>query len=88
LIVAIYFAFRALAIREPQKESDLEFEGKDSAQWVQSTIAICDRLSVLARRLQVTGSAFQGRATRPFSGGAFGTQTKSNPSSRPGMRSA
>jgi hypothetical protein len=27
LIVAIYFTFRALTIREPQKESDLEFEG-------------------------------------------------------------
>jgi len=29
LIVAIYFTFRALTIREPQKESDLEFEGDD-----------------------------------------------------------
>ena len=29
LIVAIYFTFRALTIREPQKESDLEFEGGD-----------------------------------------------------------
>jgi hypothetical protein len=32
LIVAIYFTFRALAVREPQKESDLEFEGDDSGQ--------------------------------------------------------
>jgi hypothetical protein len=29
LIVAIYFTGRALTIREPQKESDLEFEGDD-----------------------------------------------------------
>jgi hypothetical protein len=29
LIVAIYFTFRALTIREPQKESDLEFEKDD-----------------------------------------------------------
>ncbi len=29
LIVAIYFTFRGLIIREPQKESDLEFEGDD-----------------------------------------------------------
>jgi anaerobic C4-dicarboxylate transporter len=29
LIVAIYFTFRALTLREPQKESDLEFEGDD-----------------------------------------------------------
>jgi hypothetical protein len=29
LIVAIYFTFRALTIREPQKESDLEFEEGD-----------------------------------------------------------
>lgn len=29
LIVAIYFTFRALTIREPQKESDLEFEEDD-----------------------------------------------------------
>jgi hypothetical protein len=27
LIVAIYFTGRALAVREPQKESDLEWEG-------------------------------------------------------------
>jgi len=27
LIVAIYFTFRALIVREPQKESDLECEG-------------------------------------------------------------
>ena len=32
LIVAIYFTFRALTIREPQKESDLEFEGESSGQ--------------------------------------------------------
>jgi hypothetical protein len=32
LIVAIYFTFRALAIREPQKESDFEFEGDDSGE--------------------------------------------------------
>jgi len=30
--VAIYFTFRALTIREPQKESDLEFEGESSGQ--------------------------------------------------------
>jgi hypothetical protein len=30
LIVAIYFTFRALTVREPQKETDLEFEGDDS----------------------------------------------------------
>ncbi len=29
LIVAIYFTFRAFTIREPQKESDLEFAGDD-----------------------------------------------------------
>jgi hypothetical protein len=29
LIVAIYFTFRALTVREPQKESDLEFEDDD-----------------------------------------------------------
>jgi hypothetical protein len=29
LIVAIYFTFRALTIREPKKESDLEFEEDD-----------------------------------------------------------
>jgi heme/copper-type cytochrome/quinol oxidase subunit 2 len=29
LIVAIYFTFRALAIREPQKDSDLEPEPND-----------------------------------------------------------
>ena len=29
LIVAIYFTFRALTVREPQKESDLEFEEDD-----------------------------------------------------------
>jgi hypothetical protein len=32
LLVAIYFTFRALTIREPQKESDLESEGDDSDQ--------------------------------------------------------
>jgi hypothetical protein len=32
LIVAIYFTFRALAIREPQKESNLEFEAEDSGE--------------------------------------------------------
>jgi hypothetical protein len=32
LIVAIYFTCRALTIREPQKESDLEFEGDDSGE--------------------------------------------------------
>jgi hypothetical protein len=32
VIVAIYFTFRALTIREPPKESDLEFEGDDSDQ--------------------------------------------------------
>ena len=30
LIVAIYFTLRALAIRKPQKECDLEFEEDDS----------------------------------------------------------
>jgi hypothetical protein len=30
LVLAIYFTFRALAVREPEKESDLEFEGDDS----------------------------------------------------------
>ena len=30
LIVAIYFTFRALTVREPQKEPDLEFEEDDS----------------------------------------------------------
>ena len=30
LIVAIYFTFRALTIRKPQKESDLDFEEDDS----------------------------------------------------------
>src|ERR1700693_2036787 len=29
LIVAIHFTFQALTIREPQKESDLEFDGGD-----------------------------------------------------------
>jgi hypothetical protein len=29
LIAAIYFTFRALTVREPQKESDLEFEDDD-----------------------------------------------------------
>jgi hypothetical protein len=32
LIVAIYFTIRALAIREPPKESDLESEGDDSGE--------------------------------------------------------
>jgi hypothetical protein len=32
LIVAIYFTFRAFTIREPQKESDLEFEEDDSGE--------------------------------------------------------
>jgi hypothetical protein len=32
VIVAIYFTFRALTIREPPKESDLEFEGDDSGE--------------------------------------------------------
>ena len=32
LIVAIYFTFRALTVREPQKESDSEFEADDSTQ--------------------------------------------------------
>jgi hypothetical protein len=32
LIVAIYFTFRALAIREPQKESDLESEEDGSGE--------------------------------------------------------
>ena len=32
LIVAIYFTFRALTIREPEKESDLEFEEDDSGE--------------------------------------------------------
>jgi hypothetical protein len=32
LIVAIFFTFRALTIREPQKESDLEFEEDDSGE--------------------------------------------------------
>jgi hypothetical protein len=32
LIVAIYFTGRALTIREPQKDSDLEFEGDDSGE--------------------------------------------------------
>jgi drug/metabolite transporter (DMT)-like permease len=30
VIVAIYFTFRALTVREPPKESDFEFEGDDS----------------------------------------------------------
>jgi hypothetical protein len=30
LVVAIYFTIRAFTIREPPKESDLEFEGDDS----------------------------------------------------------
>ena len=32
LIVAIYFTIRALTIREPQKESDLEFEEDGSGE--------------------------------------------------------
>jgi hypothetical protein len=32
VIVAIYLTFRALTIRKPPKESDLEFEGDDSDQ--------------------------------------------------------
>jgi len=32
LIVAIYSTFRALNIREPPKDSDLEFEGDDGNQ--------------------------------------------------------
>jgi len=32
LVVAIYFTFRALTIREPQKDSDLEFELDDSGE--------------------------------------------------------
>jgi hypothetical protein len=32
LIVAIYFTFRALTIREPPKESDLESEGDESGE--------------------------------------------------------
>jgi hypothetical protein len=32
LIVAIYFTFRALTIREPQKESDFDSEGDGSDQ--------------------------------------------------------
>lgn len=32
LIIAIYFTWRALTIREPQKESDLEFEGDGSRE--------------------------------------------------------
>jgi hypothetical protein len=32
LIVAIFFTFRALTVREPQKESDLEFEEDDSGE--------------------------------------------------------
>ena len=32
LIVAIYFTFRALTIREPQKEADLESEGDGSGE--------------------------------------------------------
>jgi len=32
LIVAIYFTFRVLTIREPPKESDLEFEEDDSGE--------------------------------------------------------
>jgi small-conductance mechanosensitive channel len=32
LIVAVYFTFRALTIREPEKESDLESEGEGSDQ--------------------------------------------------------
>jgi formate/nitrite transporter FocA (FNT family) len=32
LIVAIYFTCRALAVREPQKSSDLESEGDDSGE--------------------------------------------------------
>ena len=32
LVVAIYLTCRALTIREPQKDSDLEFEGDDSGE--------------------------------------------------------
>jgi drug/metabolite transporter (DMT)-like permease len=32
LIVAIYFTYRALSVREPQKESDLESEGNSSSE--------------------------------------------------------
>jgi len=32
LIVAIYFTFRALTIREPERESDLESEGDGSGE--------------------------------------------------------
>jgi hypothetical protein len=32
LIVAIYFTCRALTVREPQKESDLEFEEDDNGE--------------------------------------------------------
>jgi drug/metabolite transporter (DMT)-like permease len=32
VIVAIYFTFRALTIREPPKESDSGFEGDDSGE--------------------------------------------------------
>ena len=32
LLVAVYFTFRALTVREPQKESDLEFEREDSGE--------------------------------------------------------
>jgi hypothetical protein len=32
LLVAICFTFRALAIREPQKESDLEFEEESNGE--------------------------------------------------------
>ena len=32
LIVAIYFTCRALTVREPQKESDLEFEGDGNGE--------------------------------------------------------
>jgi hypothetical protein len=32
LITAIYFTFRALAVREPQKDSDLDFEGDASGE--------------------------------------------------------
>ena len=32
LIVAIYFTLRALTVREPPKDSDLEFEGDESGE--------------------------------------------------------
>jgi len=32
LVVAIYFTFRALTIREPQKEFDLESDGDDGGE--------------------------------------------------------